>query len=134
MEDGQMFCDDCGYRVNSNGKSKAPSYVIHIRDKSAGLAALFSLVFVGVGQIYVGKIARGLLLMLACFVLSTLSVVVVGLSVIDLDSISQLAGVAMVSLILSACSVILWIWNIFDAYKLANKYNDQLMENGTRPW
>jgi len=141
MEDGQMFCDDCGYRVENGEGSKAKPYTIQIRDKSAGIAALLSFFFVGVGQIYAGKIARGLLLMFVGFALYAFTLVATVAFASELydagtfdDLVGVAAGVVLVSLIVMVCYIILWVWNIFDAYKLANKYNDFLMENGIRPW
>jgi hypothetical protein len=43
-------------------------------------------------------------------------------------------ALAIVLLAVSVCYFILWIWNIFDAYKKANEYNDSLRATGKRPW
>jgi TM2 domain-containing membrane protein YozV len=147
MEDGQMFCDDCGSRAGDNraansGGGQGPQYTINIRDKSAGVAAVLSFLIMGLGQIYVGKIARGILLMLAY----TLFAVITTIFIFDIlasydwfdyttnTGIDDVAGLGIILIIVGVCSFIIWIWNIFDAYKLANKYNDHLMATGTRLW
>ncbi|MCL1810925.1 MAG: hypothetical protein FWG41_01705 [Methanomassiliicoccaceae archaeon] len=134
MEDGQMFCDECGSRAGGRGGGQGPQCVINIRDKSAGIAAVLSFFMIGLGQIYVGKIGRGLLLMMAYIVFVCIGVVVTALAVLSTDGIDDLAGVGVLVIIISVCYLVLWVWNIFDAHKLANRYNDHLMANGNRPW
>ena len=81
--------------------------------QNAGLAAVLSFLFCGLGQIYAGKITKGLLF------------IFVGL----------LLGVATFIFILpGVAAVAFWIYNIYDAYTLTNEYNMALETTGQRPW
>jgi len=82
-----------------------PPRPIILKEKDAGIAAVLSLIIPGLGQMYVGKVGRGIIILLITIVLS---VVLIGF--------------------------IIWIWNIFDAYNLAKKYNEALKTTGTKPW
>ncbi|MFQ6075527.1 MAG: hypothetical protein ACE5Z5_05265 [Candidatus Bathyarchaeia archaeon] len=65
----------------------------------------------GLGQIYVGRIGRGLGIMVGGILLALFSWILLWIPLL-----------------------IYWIWNIYDAYKLAKKYNQELMRTGTPPW
>ena len=82
--------------------------------KSEGLAAVLSFLWVGLGQIYCGRIGRGLLMMV-------IQAILVGITFLSFG-------------VLFFIPVIFAIWNIYDAYKLAKKYNAALMSSGKPPW
>jgi len=125
------YCDGCGAKLSGGtgpqGTGQGYSNPMYVTpQKSAGLAAVLALLLPGLGHIYVGKLTTGILLMfmgiiLAAFAMSALFIfhyVAVGLF-----------------LILPILLLIVWVWNIYDAYTLANKYNDHLrMNNGNPPW
>lgn len=138
IDDGQTFCDKCGARVGSaEGGGQNTTYVVSIRDKSAGIAAVLSFLVMGLGQIYVGKIARGLLLMFSYIVFVVIEILLIFAWLWDPYSSTMdddFFALAIVLLAVSVCYFILWIWNIFDAYKKANEYNDSLRATGKRPW
>ena len=73
--------------------------------KSAGLAAVLSFFWTGVGQIYNGQILKGLILILVQVVNSLLMFVLIGFITYP----------------------IVWIWGMYDAYKTAEKYNSRNM-------
>ena len=122
VEDNQQFCSKCGNRVDVAGGApqaapqqvQQPQQVVYAREKSEGLAAVLSLIWLGLGQIYDGKIGRGLGIMVVGIILVFVFWFLLWLIVIVM--------------------FIFWIWNIFDAYKLAKQYNDQLRSTGNRPW
>jgi len=118
IELGNDFCGKCGHKVGS--APQRPNTVV-MREKSEGGAAVLSLLWGGLGQIYVGKIARGLGIMLVCVLLSMLSILLLFVSFIL---------IIFMALIMLA----FLIWNIFDAYNLAKEYNNHLMTTGNRPW
>jgi len=106
------------------------SRTVCVREKSAGIAALLSLLWAGLGQIYTGKVARGLALMAAQIMLAIASaffVLVGGL-------FGGIGGAIGSGILFYVAIFVLWAWNIFDAHKQANKYNDSLMNDGRRPW
>jgi TM2 domain-containing membrane protein YozV len=74
-----------------------------------------SFLLLGLGQIYVGKILRGLGIMVLGFVLAMVFILFFGLF-----------GFVLY--------FVYWIWNIFDAYKLAQQYNGTVRSSGNRPW
>jgi TM2 domain-containing membrane protein YozV len=134
MDDGQEFCAGCGSRAGSAATGQRP--VIYVRDKSAGIAAILSFLVLGLGQIYVGKIVRGLVLMFA-YALSIILIMVLMFATIWDGSVfyyDDVIGALVLLFIVSIIYLIVWIWNVFDAYKLANEYNDRLMADGKRPW
>jgi hypothetical protein len=69
--------------------------------------------------------------MLVYFVLlAFLSFIVVAGILISGDVEGGLVGIAICGIIHLA----VWIWNIYDAYKLAHEYNDAVHTTGKRPW
>jgi len=126
MDDDQQFCDKCGAKAGGQVNS-----TVQIRDKSAGIAVVLSFFFTGLGQIYVGKIVRGL-----CFILLSYSISGVAIFAMFamMDSFETMGPFWVVLILFVVVSLVIWIWNMFDAYKLANEFNDYLLKNGKRPW
>ena len=114
----QAFCGRCGEKV-----SAGPAETVYLREKSAGVAAVLSLLWAGLGQVYVGKIGLGLLLIIVFPMILSISLVFMILTV-------NLVGLLLFSIIL----FVVWIWNIFNAYDLAKEYNDRLRSTGRHPW
>jgi TM2 domain-containing membrane protein YozV len=82
--------------------------------KNAGLAAVLAFLWAGLGHIYLGLITKGILYMVLTVVLVILSVFTFGITLI--------------------IWFIFWIWQIYDAYKLANQYNSSVQQTGRAPW
>jgi len=123
---GDDFCGKCGQRV---GAPVAPAATV-LREKSEGAAAVLSLLWSGLGQIYVGRIARGIGIMLAYFVIGF-----IGGGFIILGAIAGGSGGVLIALLLIVVAALaLLVWSVFDAYNLAKKYNDHLRATGKRPW
>ncbi len=78
--------------------------------KNPGVAAVLSFFYMGLGQIYNGQLAKGILFIVAY-------------------SISWLLVIVLIGMITTP---ILWFWGMFDAYKSAEKINWELAQ-GTRP-
>ena len=118
IESGTRFCPKCGAGIDEKSVpiTSEPTHVRSnyvVTNKNAGLAAVLSFLFCGLGQIYAGKITKGLLF------------IFVGL----------LLGVATFIFILpGVAAVAFWIYNIYDAYTLTNEYNTALETTGRRPW
>jgi uncharacterized membrane protein len=81
----------------------------------------------GVGHIYVGRLKRGLLLLIVCIVLASLTYgsMLLGFVTFGLGWI----GAIVFGIIL----LILWIWQIFNAYRLAKQFNKAVEETGKAP-
>ena len=69
--------------------------------KNPGIAAVLSFFWTGVGQIYNGQIIKGLLLIGLQLINSALMFVLIGFITFP----------------------IVWIWGIYDAYKVADRMN-----------
>ncbi len=73
----------------------------------------------GIGHIYLGKLQRGLCILVGSFLLA-----VVGVATIPL----------FVGIVLLIVAFIIFIWHIFNARNLCRQYNDQLARTGAPPW
>ena len=85
--------------------------------KSTGLTVILSLIITGLGQIYCGQTRRGLIFLFAFIVSCILSYGIMVLSLI------ALGPVFLVILTGWMLPLIVWIWNIYDAYNVAKKIN-----------
>ena len=74
------------------------------KKKNAGIAALLSFLIPGAGQIYLGKVKRGIILFILAFISAILCGILIGLLLLP----------------------IVYIYSIYDAYKSAKDYNTKL--------
>ena len=68
----------------------------------------------GIGHIYLGKIIKGIAVLIVGIIISAIAIVT--------------AGIGLIILIPYA------LWVIYDAHKLCKRYNNYLEETGRRPW
>jgi TM2 domain-containing membrane protein YozV len=149
LDDGQQFCGKCGQRSGERAEEiRNTQYTQYTqmtgREKSEGGAAVLSFLWAGVGQIYVGRIGRGLGIILAYILL-----MIVGIASIissqrleysysdywyDYYNYVYDGPMLMVGLLFILICFVLLIWNVFDAYKLAKTYNASLRSTGNPPW
>jgi TM2 domain-containing membrane protein YozV len=81
--------------------------------KNAGLAAVLAFLWAGLGHIYLGMIGKGILYMILYIVFWIIGILtIIGLII----------------------PLVFWIWQIYDAYKLANQYNSAVQQTGRAPW
>jgi TM2 domain-containing membrane protein YozV len=127
MSKENKFCVYCGAQIDYKAEIcpgcgvRQPhmlnmSMVHKIERKNPGFAAVLSIIITGLGQIYVGKIGRGL----AFLVFGIIVAVSAGLAY----------GVGIVWLI----ALIIWVASAYDAYTLAKKYNLHYEKRGEPPW
>ena len=135
IPDGSEFCSKCGNPVspsasqnNTYANPQPYAYQYQRPLKSTGLAAVLSFLFTGLGQVYVGKIARGI-----GFIVCGVVIALVMMSMITIF-ISSYGAVWIIAVIASIVCIAVWIFNVIDAYKLANEYNDVLQQTGNPPW
>ncbi|MDQ0159938.1 hypothetical protein [Alkalibacillus salilacus] len=69
--------------------------------KNAGLAAVLSFLFSGLGQVYNGEIGKGVIFMVAYAISALLMIVIIGF----------------------ITTPIIWIWGMIDAHKSAERIN-----------
>jgi TM2 domain-containing membrane protein YozV len=118
VSEAETFCPYCGNPLKvAPTPRETQSSRVTVGTKNPGLAALLSLIIPGLGQMYAGRIARGLVFF---FLGIPLTVVI---------------AVFFFWLILPIfLPMAFWIWNIFDAYRLCGEYNRRLLQSGTPPW
>jgi len=73
----------------------------------------------GIGHIYIGQTNRGVKILVAGILLWIIGILTAGFGV----------GIALL-----IAYVVLLIWQMFDANKLVNQYNQYLRQNGRPPW
>jgi TM2 domain-containing membrane protein YozV len=118
---------DCGYKFKSSTSSSDYRFSRPTEWKNPGITAVLALVFgffilMGIGHIYIGRIRRGIMIMVA------------GLILIPLGFLA-LASAGIVGLITVIIFwLILLIWQTYDAYKLAKEFNRIVQETGREPW
>lgn len=125
------FCDRCGLRVGIHeepghaGPDEYDMAAILVNKKSEGLAILLSFIITGLGQMYVGRIGRGIGLLVAQIVMSMLVMAIIT------PLLHSSPGVMLVFvLILMLAVLILWIFGMYDAYRLAKEHNQELLRRG----
>ncbi|MEA4957913.1 hypothetical protein SDC9_32104 [bioreactor metagenome] len=111
LEEESDFCSNCGTKISSEkvdntekgNESTYEQTKVYVKDeKSPGLAAVLSFLIIGLGQIYNGEIAKGLILLVVSYIC-----------------------VALFFLIIPPIiAVILWIYAIYDAYNTAKSINE----------
>lgn len=104
--DEARFCNGCGTLLTPT--TAQPTVIVVRPAKSAGLAAVLSFFWCGLGQIYNGQIGKGLFMVFAY----TVSILLV----------SVLIGIVT--------TPILWIWGMVDAYQTAERLNRDLEQLG----
>ncbi len=133
------FCQKCGTNLNEGAKQAGvpPNVTYAMPLKSTGIAAVLSFLFTGLGQVYVGKIARGIIFVCIGACVGVLSSILI-LSGVVIDTNAETIEYTMSYIAAGAVILIaylaFWIWQIFDAHKLANQYNDALKQTGNEPW
>lgn len=79
--------------------------------KNPVLAAILSLIIVGVGQIYNGETAKGIIIIVVQIILSALIVPTAGITFLVF--------------------LVVWFWAIYDAYKVAKRINVEAAQQTT---
>ncbi|WNY26115.1 zinc ribbon domain-containing protein [Methanolapillus millepedarum] len=109
MDSDDNFCQNCGAGVGaaagpeekkSFSESIKESWDNFISQKEPFVAAIFSVFMSGLGQLYNGEFAKAVCVQVASIVLSII-------------------GIFIWPILLAALAV--WIWSVYDAYKIAEK-------------
>jgi TM2 domain-containing membrane protein YozV len=159
------FCSNCGEKFDTNAEIEecpkchsairehseleqpTPSIVSHLPYKSPGTAALIAFIggifaLPGIGHIYVGKVGRGIGILITGLILYALTLIMITsvgfLASFEQPSISDDASVGIGALagmlVFSIAYIILFIWQIFNVRKLAKKFNEVVRETQKEPW
>jgi hypothetical protein len=130
-----QFCSKCGTSLNSDAGTSEQSKETHNVEtpkkyergpewKSESTTLILSIVLgligiQGIGHIYVGKLGKGIGILIVSVILFVVGIVTIGF------------GVGAIFLIIY---LIMFFWQIFNSRTLCRQYNDSLEKNGTRPW
>lgn len=112
------YCPNCGEATGgevpqTTNNQKQIDATIQRNQKNEVLALILSFIIPGVGEIYTGKVGKGLALLLLAIIAACLILFVVGFIMYP----------------------IVWIYSMVDSYKLAKEYNYYLaMNDGNAPW
>jgi TM2 domain-containing membrane protein YozV len=106
----------CGYTKTKYNPMLPPQGALY---KNEGTGLILSIVLGlfglnGIGQIYAGRVGRGIGIMIGSWVL-----IVVGVLTMGIGLIAYLA---------------IFIWQIFDTKNLCRQYNEFVSQNGRPPW
>ena len=168
MTSTPKFCSNCGETLNLNEQIKKCSkcgidlqqqqigsttqnrpIVDQLPYKSPGTAALIAFIggiftLLGLGHIFVGKIGKGLGILVSGIIIYVLFVIMAislpGMLLLGLvESSTGDAGsggiIFIIIFLLGIAYLVLWIWQIFNAKKLAKKFNELVRINGGKePW
>jgi TM2 domain-containing membrane protein YozV len=102
--------------------------------KDPGIAAILALLagfigLMGMGHIYVGKITRGLIILVAGLALWAL---VIASSFAAIITLGGAFWLLILVFIIAALGLL--VWQAYDAYNLAKQYNTVLRQTGRPPW
>ena len=100
---------------------RVPPSVLYKNEGTTMALAIVLGIFIchGVGHIYVGRTARGVVLLVSSILLAVIG----GITLFLIVGIPILIGV-----------FVMFIWQIFDARKLCRQYNEHLSMYGRPPW
>ena len=160
------FCGNCGEKLDANldikecpkchsalhqhsEHTEAPSRIVeHLPYKSPGTAALIAFIggifaLPGIGHIYVGKVGRGIAILILGVVLTILAIVLIFTVVPFTMSTDEATAVEnasigiwipIISAVFGIAYFVLFIWQIFNARKLAKKFNEAVKTTRKEPW
>ena len=103
-------------------------------DKSEFLAVILSFFIMGVGQMYVGRIARGAGILVLGIFLGIIFTVLVYLTSNIYSYYNQTSNLQIFTIIFGIGLFIFWIWQMANAHSLCRKYNQLLLQYGRPPW
>ena len=149
------ICSKCGIDLQQQQQQQVGSttqnrpIVDPLPYKSPGTAALIAFIggifaLLGLGHIFVGKIGKGFGILVSGIIIYVLFVIMAislpGMLLLGLvESSTGDAGsgriIFIIMFILGIGYLVLWIWQIFNARKLAKKFNELVRTNGGKePW
>jgi len=160
------FCSNCGEKLDADKDvaecpkchsalhqhsehTESPSRIVErLPYKSPGTAALIAFIggifaLPGIGHIYVGKVGKGIAILIFGVVLMVLTFVLIFSVVPFTMSTDEAANVENASIgiwipIISAAFgiayFVLFVWQILNARNLARKFNETVKTTGKEPW
>ncbi|HJR84982.1 MAG TPA: hypothetical protein VJ772_06390 [Nitrososphaeraceae archaeon] len=142
-------CPKChsALHEHSNHIKSEPSVVQQLPYKSPGTTSLIAFLggivgLAGIGHMYVGKVRRGIIILIGGIVLFMVSIFVMSALFTPSFDTSEYPGTNYTWLYMlgfgliptSIIYLIYFIWQIFDARKFAKKFNEMVKTTGKEPW
>lgn len=145
--DSARFCSNCGANLAAAPGSPAPYPPLYgqsynqpyygysgVQQKDPAIATILALVagvfgLMGMGHIYLGRITRGLLILVGGIALWFLAVFFLFSGVFGPTGILWIFSLVCVIAVLG-----LLVWQVYDAYTLAKQYNEAVRRTGHAPW
>jgi len=154
IEEDVRYCKFCGAdqfaapiqpTVPPTNIQQQPLPTVGLETKNTGVTAVLALVLGffglwGVGHIYVGKLTKGIVLIIIGIFVEWVIGIFAGIGIIAILSGGSyywryLPGTAIGLIALWFLAIIGgWIWQVYDAYKLAKYYNQYVQQNRSPPW
>ncbi|MGA9745774.1 MAG: hypothetical protein WBQ16_14280 [Nitrososphaeraceae archaeon] len=133
------YCPKCSIAVNATntvnqGSVYQSPVIAPISYKSPGTSMLIAVVgglfgLSGIGHIYVGKVGRGITILIAGVVLLAIGLVM-GLGFFA----SQSSSALILELTFGLSYFVLFIWQILDVRDYAKEFNELVKTEGKEPW
>ena len=123
-----VFCRNCGGDLPSDNSSYCPvcgkpqntatAVTMAAQTKNVGSAIALAVVagitgFNGIGHLYIGKIRKGILILVIGWII---------------------LGITFLFIQFGLIYLIFWIWQAYDVNKSAKYYNEYILNNGKTPW
>lgn len=150
IADGSSFCSSCGANL---AQPQPPAYMnaapygaqpysnVAYRRKSEGIALLLAVLLPGAGHLYAGKIVKGIVILLTFFAVPIITYLAWFLffSPADFTVDWPYGGIPNTNLIvftviMAIVLMIVWIYQLIDAYNVTKRFNAELMATGREPW
>lgn len=149
-------CPKCHSALHEHQEhtQKSPSVVEQLPYKSPGTTALIAFLgglfaLPGIGHMYIGKVRKGIIILIGGLILYIVAIIPAIMMIsyqeflstqnmYSSDIINYDAGVWLQIVLLMSIFgigyVVLFIWQIFNARKLAKKFNEEVRTTGKEPW
>ncbi|MGD9673754.1 MAG: hypothetical protein AB7U98_09785 [Candidatus Nitrosocosmicus sp.] len=123
-----VYCRNCGGNLPSENSSFCPvcgkpqnnasAVTMASQTKNPGTAIIIALIagilgFNGIGHMYIGKIGKGIILLIVGWIILALTILFIPVGIIY---------------------IIFWLWQAYDVNSKAKYYNNFILNNGKTPW
>ncbi len=152
LSDNVEFCSNCGFNIKTGQAPQARSQTLFTPPqpygqpylgaplKSEVLSLILAFLIPGAGHLYVGRLTRGLVVLVVYYGISAIMIMTMfaaipGLFTGDVMMDGSLeVSVLIAFIILSMIALVIWIVQLIDAYNLTKQYNDTVRRTGQPPW
>lgn len=153
LTEGSVFCHKCGYDLNKGPRLNEQPWQPNVAKysphpynysplrKSELVTIILGVILPGAGHLYIGKLARGLMILTAFLSIRVIYVLwwlpLIG-GLLGASQTEELMSIIISNLgklsILIIVDLIIWVSQLIDVYSLTNKYNEELRLTGQPPW